>query len=124
MFECSASGMLFIGLDGRILHANAAFSTLLGYELPELLAGSLQALADPDDAAIDVNDLADMLHDQKQTYQAEKRFRREDGQAMCGLVHISLVRDDHGRPLHFVAQVQDPTQAGRAAGSCFHPARP
>ena len=47
------------------------------------------------------------------TYQMEKRYLHKDGHAVWVMLAVSLVQDAAGKPLHFVAQVQDVTARKR-----------
>ena len=37
----------------------------------------------------------------------EKRYRRRDGSLVWVMLSVSLVRDDEGAPIYFVAQVEE-----------------
>jgi diguanylate cyclase (GGDEF)-like protein/PAS domain S-box-containing protein len=47
-------------------------------------------------------------------YRTEKRYVRRDGQSVWAGLSMSLVRDEIGRPLHFVAVIQDISERQRA----------
>jgi DNA-binding CsgD family transcriptional regulator len=47
-------------------------------------------------------------------FQTERRFRREDGRVVWGLVSVSLVRSADGAPTLFISQVQDITDRKHA----------
>src|SRR5581483_7745153 len=44
----------------------------------------------------------DRLH-----YETEKRYIRKDGAVVWVLLTVSVVRDDDGKPLHFISQILD-----------------
>jgi hypothetical protein len=67
-------------------------------------------LTHPEDVAEDLRERQALLAGEKELYEREKRYLHKDGRVLWGRVTCSLVRDAAGRPLHFIAQVQDVTQ--------------
>lgn len=106
-FELSAIGMALVGLDGTWLRVNLRLSEMLGYSAEELLALTFQDLTYPDDLISDLEQLALLLKGDIPFYQLEKRYFRKDGQLIWASLHVSLVRDTFGQPVHFISQVQD-----------------
>ena len=51
--------------------------------------------------------LRQVLSGERSGYQLEKRYLRSTGEVVWALLSVSLVRDASGRPVHFIAQVQD-----------------
>ncbi len=108
-FEAAAVGMALVAPDGRILKVNAALCEMLGRDEPALLALDFQSLTHPDDLGPDLALVRRTLVGEIDTYQLEKRYLHGDGRSIHAVLSASLVRDEAGRPLHFVAQVQDIT---------------
>ncbi len=108
-FEHSGIGMALQHLDGRYFRVNRALCELLGYTEAELLARTFRDVTHPDDVAIDAAHDQEMLAGERRWYQCEKRYLGTRGQVIWGLVGVSLLRDPGGRPLYFLAQVQDVT---------------
>jgi diguanylate cyclase (GGDEF)-like protein/PAS domain S-box-containing protein len=107
-------GMLLVALDGRILRANSRFCTMLCYENEELLQMTVRDITHPDDVAEAGALLHELALDESSYYEGEKRYLRGDGVAVWVRLSISVVRDAHGKPLHFVSQSEDVTEV-RAA---------
>lgn len=106
--EHSAIGMALTGLDGHWETVNRAMSELLGYSSAELRAMTFQQITHPDDLSADLRQHDRLLAGEIESYRMEKRFRHKDGNYRWALLAVSLVRDEHsGRPLHFIAQVED-----------------
>jgi diguanylate cyclase (GGDEF)-like protein/PAS domain S-box-containing protein len=80
---------------------------ITGYTSEELLGQPLDALAHPEDAMNDAEDREQLLAGEIDAYQIEKRYFDAAGEAVLGLLSMSLVRDHEGAPLHFIAQLQD-----------------
>ena len=108
-FASAAIGMILVGLDGRFLDANPAFCRLVGYPLRELVALTFLDITHPDDLAADLAHRADLLAGRTDGYQMEKRYCRKGGATVWVVLSVALVRDEAGRPVHYVAQVHDVT---------------
>jgi PAS domain S-box-containing protein len=114
-FDQAAIGMALVGLDGRFQRVNRALGELLGRSERELLALSVDDLADPDE----VPTLADLgraaaAQEGQASFQAERTCRRGDGARLELLISAAVLRDPPGRPLGFFGQVQDLTERNRA----------
>jgi PAS domain S-box-containing protein len=67
----------------------------------------------PEDREKDLEKLRRLVRGEVPEYSNEKRYLRKDGRVVWVQVHISLVRDGQGWPLHTVAVVQDITERKR-----------
>jgi diguanylate cyclase (GGDEF)-like protein/PAS domain S-box-containing protein len=99
--------MALIGLDGRFLRVNPAFSEITGYAPEELLEKAVRDITHPDDVEADSERIARLLAGETRSSQIEKRYIDARGHVVWALVARSLVRDDQGNPQHFIAQVMD-----------------
>jgi PAS domain S-box-containing protein len=106
-FESAAIGMALVAPDGRWLRVNPSVCRIVGYSPEELLATTFQAITHPEDLDTDVEFVRQMLEGSIPHYQMEKRYFHKDGHVVWVLLSVSLVRDGGGRPLYFVAQIQD-----------------
>jgi PAS domain S-box-containing protein len=113
-FEHAAIGMALVGLDGRFLQVNASLCELTDYPEPELLTRTFQDITYPADLEADLAYVQQLLAGQLRTYQMEKRYVRQDGGLVWIRLSASLVRDEDGRPAHFIAQVEDITARKQA----------
>ncbi len=108
-FDLASRGMVqFDPETGRFLRTNPKFSEILGYSENELLTKTTTDLTHPDDPGL----LPD-LHKhagEEQTFSAEKRCIRKDGEPIWVSINGIVVRDDQDKPLHAVATVDDITQ--------------
>jgi two-component system cell cycle sensor histidine kinase/response regulator CckA len=109
-FESAPIGMAIVAPDGRWLQVNPAFCALTGYEAAELLTMTIQDITHLDDFTKDLACLDRMLTGDLDFCQFEKRYIHRDRRVVIVILSVSLVRDDAGRPLHFIAQVQDVTE--------------
>jgi diguanylate cyclase (GGDEF)-like protein/PAS domain S-box-containing protein len=107
-------GMALSTLEGRWLRVNRALSTISGYSEQELLERSFREITHPDDLETSVESLRLLLDGTIPHHNADKRLLSPGGEVIWVNVSVSLVRDAHGQPHHFVAQVQDISQRKRA----------
>ncbi len=112
--QAAAIGMALVSPAGRWLEVNPALCQLLGYSEEELLPLAFQDVTHPDDLELDLANVRELLDGRADTYHMEKRYLRKDGREMWALLAVSIVRDQHGQPLYFVAQIEDIDQLKRA----------
>ncbi len=105
----SPIGMALVAPNGHWLKVNEALCAIVGYTEQELLVSDFQSITHPDDLDADLGQVRRMLAGAINTYQMEKRYVHKDGRFIWILLNVSLVRDDDGRPLYFISQIQDIT---------------
>ena len=106
-FDDAPIGMGLVAEDGRFLRVNRLLCEITGYDENELLHRSFQDITHPDDLQEDLDHAASLLAGRTRSYSMEKRYRRRDGSLVWVMLSVSLVRDDEGAPLYFVAQVEE-----------------
>ncbi|MGN2248462.1 EAL domain-containing protein [Frateuria sp. GZRe14] len=109
-FQHAAVGMALVRPDGRFLRVNEAVCRMLGYSEEEFLTLSIADVTHPDDYGNDLAQIEQMLEGRTDAYQMEKRNLHKDGHVVHFQLSTSLVRDEHGKPLYFVSQVEDISQ--------------
>ncbi|HJT86818.1 MAG TPA: PAS domain S-box protein, partial [Bryobacteraceae bacterium] len=108
-------GACMVGLDRLFLRVNAAFCRFLGYEEQELLGKYMPEITHPDYRVADHENAVSLEQGKSDLYRADKCYLRKDGTAVWGHVTVRLLRDPSGRPLYFVATVEDITEHRKAA---------
>lgn len=106
-FELSPVGIAHVNLDGGWIRVNPSLCRLLGYTEAELLATRFQDITHPDDLDEDLRLVGELLAGRIPEYSMEKRYIRKDGSLVWVRLRCVLRRDGDGRPLHFIAIVQD-----------------
>ena len=119
-FTHAPIGMALVDMSGRVLRVNDAFCRITGYTAERLRARSFRDLSDPHDVDIDAAQNLKLFDGRIPTYQVEKRYQHAWGHSVWVLLSVSLVRDDHGRPLHLIAQVQDISERKELEGRLEH----
>lgn len=114
-FVSAAQGMALVSLEGRWLAVNEALCRMLGYDQAELLATDFQSLTYRDDLDADLRLVQELLAGRMTHYQLRKRYFHKSGKLIYALLSVSLVREQNGRPLHFVVQIQDISEQHLAA---------
>jgi len=115
-FTHAPIGMALVDLAGRPLRVNDALCRITGFTSEEVCARAFRDLSDPQDVDDDTLQIADLLDGRLDTYQIEKRYRHAWGHQLWVLESVSLVRDDAGRPLNLIAQVQDISERKKLEG--------
>ncbi|WP_333437868.1 PAS domain S-box protein [Microcoleus sp. D2_18a_D3] len=108
-FENASIGKAIVSLDGHWIKVNPALCQILGYSSEELLALTFQDITHPDDLDGDLSYAHQLLAGIISTYQMEKRYFHKEGHIIWILLNGSLVQDEQGNPLHFIAQMQEIT---------------
>ena len=107
MLEHAPIGMSLVSPDGRWLEVNNALCELVGYGKAEMLRMKIQDITHPDDIERDLACARRLLDGEIRSCQFEKRYIRQDGSIASVLMTRSLLRDEAGKPLHFIAQIED-----------------
>lgn len=107
IFQASPIGIAVVGLDGSWLRINPALAKIIGYDETELLARDFQSITHPDDLAADLALVQQLLAGEIPDYQMRKRYLGKDGRTVWCLLSVTLLRDEHGAPLHFLSQIVD-----------------
>lgn len=108
--EHSPVGMSLVSTEGKMLSANHAMCSMLGYTEDELKALSFQQFTHPDDLQDDLDLLEECLAGTRTSYQLGKRYIRSDGEVVWVDLSVVLLRDEDGEPQHFIGQAVDVTR--------------
>lgn len=112
-FDDSPIGMTMLGLQdggpGRVLQANTAFCTLLGYDHADLMRLRVADWTVPEDRERDTARLRRVVDGTVESIGYAKRYLRSDGSTVHAWVTSSLTRDDDGTPLYLFSHIIDVT---------------
>lgn len=113
-FAQASVGISITDVAGVIREVNDALCQITGYSKPELLAMSFQSLTHPDDLAENMELMHRLVTGEIPSFALQKRYIRKNGGVVWVTVNVSLTRDADGKPLQFVALVEDITERKRA----------
>jgi PAS domain S-box-containing protein len=105
--------------NGKILFANPALCSMLGYTTEEMLSLNCSQFADPEDEKSDWNQFQAMQAGLLQSYKIEKRYTRKDGSRLWGQLNVSSLKFGEGPPL-IIATVEDVTDRKAALDELRH----
>jgi PAS domain S-box-containing protein len=106
-FEQAPIGILYADRAGKVLSANPAICSLLGYELGEIERTSLAHLTHVDDIADYAADFGRLWRGEITAIDVEKRYVRKDCRAVWVRVTTALIRDEDGAPACAVEFLRD-----------------
>ena len=113
-FEQASVGIAHVALDGRWLLVNPKLCEIFGYTQAELLYGYFQDITYPDDLAQDRECIRQMLADEIQLVELEKRYIHKLGRIVWINVTGTLRHDSSGAPLYFIVSIEDITYRKQA----------
>src|SRR4051812_1461686 len=109
VFEQSPFGMALVDPTGHFVRVNPALCALTGYSEDDLLERTFQDITHPDDLDADVGQARRLFAGEIDSYEMEKRYLRRSGEVVWVLLSGSVIRDEDGRPIVGLAQIQDIT---------------
>ncbi|HEU4640973.1 MAG TPA: PAS domain S-box protein [Gemmatimonadaceae bacterium] len=114
-FDYAAIGMALTCPDtGSWMRVNRALCDMLGYTEAELIGRPFPSLTHPDDLPANLEITRRALAGEIDRCEMEKRLIRKGGEVMWVSMSASVVRDERGAPLYFIAQFQDISERRRA----------
>src|SRR5438477_7840530 len=114
IFEEAPIGMAVVGLDSRYAWVNATLCSMVGYSEEELTSRTPSEITHLDDIDMDKQLTQHLLSETTRTC-VEKRYLRKDGEIIWATRTACLMRDENGRPRHYLAMVEDITQRKKDA---------
>lgn len=109
-FNHASIGMVIVSPQGRIQRANPSMVSILGFTENELLGKTAMEISHPEDLKKERIYVNQMLEGNINNYQTEKRYIHKTGKVIWAILSITLVRDNEGKPLYFISQIQDITE--------------
>lgn len=108
-FDFSGIGTAIVDLDGNWIKVNSYLCNMFGFREEEFTSKNFNEMTYPDDKTIGLKAIKQLLNNEIEHAQLEKRYLHKNGDVIWALLNLSLVRNE-GEPLHFVAQINDITE--------------
>lgn len=96
-----------------MLDVNQSLCDMIGYTRDEILSTRFEAIVHADDVAANVNEFQRLLNEETNVYRVEQRHLHKSGQVIWVDLSMSIVREQSGKPLYCIAQIQDITNRKR-----------
>ena len=106
-FEQAAVGIAHVSPRGQFIRLNQRFCEITGYNREEMMGLTFQDITYPDDLAIDLDYVNQLLEGTLPTYSLEKRYIRKDGNLTWINLTVALVHETNGDPKYFISVIQD-----------------
>lgn len=114
IFEQGPMGLTLVGMDRRLVKANAAFCEMLGYSEAELTAMTPLDISHPDDRDWAAQRLDRLFKSGIPFRKVEKRYLKKSGEIIWGTLNGSIIHDQEGKPLYGMGMIEDITERKRA----------
>jgi PAS domain S-box-containing protein len=115
VFENAPFGMAIVGVDDRVIQANLALGTMLGYSEKELPGCAWSTFIYPGDLPNALLLEGKLLKQQSGSVDVEIRYVQRGGVVAWSRVRIGLIRDPLGNPRYFIVHSEDITERRKAA---------
>ena len=110
VFEAAPLGIAIANAKGYILEVNDAFFRLLGYSKDEIKKLTFIDITHPDDREETIK-LSRKARDGKiNSYQTEKRYLKQNGDYLWGIVRATVIKDNNGNLQYWLALIEDVTE--------------
>ncbi len=117
IFESAAIGIVLVNPLGYFYRVNPAFVQLLGYSETELSHLTFLDINHPEERDQNWKVFQELITGQRDFYQTEKRYLRQDKTILWGFLTVSLVRNLQRHPQFLVGMVEDITERKQAQES-------
>jgi PAS domain S-box-containing protein len=109
-FDQSPISAAIVSLDNRFMQVNEEMCRFTGYSSDELLGMKFTDITHPDDIDLSLENVKKLVNGSIDLFKIEKRYIRKDDTVAVGRVSIRLIKDPSGKPLHFLAMIEDITE--------------
>lgn len=114
VLDHAAVGMVLLSAEGRLLYANPAFSSLLGYSESEIAKLTLADLAPADELSAAAVQFERLCAGKLNAFETECQYRQRDGRFIWVRLTASVLQPDAlDAPSHFFLQLSDIDQQKR-----------
>jgi PAS domain S-box-containing protein len=105
LFDLAPVGIALNAPTGEFIAVNRRFCEVLRYDRNEIIGRRFHDITHPDDLVQELDLALRLLAGAIPSYTMQKRYRRSDGRLIWARLTRTLLRDESGVPLHFLAVV-------------------
>lgn len=113
IFEHAGTGIAITDREGRFQSCNPAYAAMLGYSEGELHDLVMAELMHPEDRDAKLAEIGRLVGAEIPSFEILNRYVRKDGAPIWVHNHVSVLRDDSGRPANLIALATDVTERKR-----------
>jgi PAS domain S-box-containing protein len=113
IFEHAGTGIAIGDMEGRYQTGNPAFCSMLGYTKEGVQGLTIQDLVHPEDSEVCTSNFRRLVAEEIPSFETLNRYVAKDGKSVWVHKHVSLLRDDRGRPVNAMALVTNVTERKR-----------
>jgi PAS domain S-box-containing protein len=114
VYEKSAAGIALTDLEGRILAANPAFQSMIGYREDELCGMPLMQITPAGDRETVQSRLSQLVSEGNGEYHIERRYIRKDGSVLWANACVSIIPGAGGMEPMLLRITEDITERKKA----------
>ncbi|PJZ47335.1 PAS domain-containing protein [Leptospira brenneri] len=107
MFHNSPIGLVLTGKNGYIDEANLAFADFLGYQIYEIIGKHFSDISSLDELEENLKFRDEVQKGIIDNYSIEKQYIHKSGNKVWAFITVTVLRDDKGHPIHYLAQIID-----------------
>ena len=113
IYEHAGTGIALTDMNGRFQSCNPAYAAMLGYSEDELREHDFASLIHPEDHDTALVEIRRLIAQEIPSFEIVNRYVGKGGKPIWVHKHVSLIRDDAGRPTGIVALLTDMTERKR-----------
>ncbi|TGM46078.1 PAS domain S-box protein [Leptospira vanthielii] len=107
LFHDSPIGLVLTGKHGYIDEANDAFANFLGYKSFEIIGKHFSEISAGEELEENLKYRDEVQKGIIDNYSIEKQYLHKSGKKVWAYITVTVLRDDTGHPLHYLAQIID-----------------
>ena len=108
-FQHASIGMALFSPGGRWMKVNKSICKILGYTEEEMLKLAIKDITHAEDLDQDIFMIKSLISGDINNYSKERRFFNSKGEIVFVILSVTLLRDEDGKAIHFIAQITDIT---------------
>ena len=105
-FADAPIGMALSAPQGRLIKVNRTLCELTGYTESQMFRLTFRDITHPEDVDADLEHVKRLLCGEGDRYSLEARYFTAQGEEIWVNRSVSIVRDESGKPLHFISHVE------------------